>query len=102
MKYMMATTAYHKLGDISSDSLDLCYVSDEPEPYAPFTDEKGNLYPAGLYYKGNWVFGFGFINVLFPAETTRILNIAEIRKYERAFSQIGNRPPVPLNIEDHS
>jgi len=64
-KYMMATTAIHQLGDISSDEPDLCIVSKETE-----TD-----------YIGNWVTGLGFINVRFPKETTRELTEAEIENY---------------------
>lgn len=44
-KYMMATTALHKLGNISSDKPDLCHVIKESE-----TD-----------YYGTWVTGMGFL-----------------------------------------
>ena len=57
----MATKAVHKLGDISRNKPDLCIVHDE--------DEKN--------YIGNWVTGFGFINVKFPKNTTRELSEEE-------------------------
>ena len=65
-KYMMATTAIHQLGDISSEEPDLCIVVEETE-----TD-----------YIGNWVFGLGFFGVKFPKATTRELNEAEIAEYQ--------------------
>lgn len=64
-KYMMATTAMHQLGDISSPEPDICVVSEETE-----TD-----------YIGNWVYGLGFFGVKFPKATTRELNEAEIEHY---------------------
>lgn len=64
-KYMMATTAIHKLGDISSEEPDLCYIKDE--------DEEN--------YIGSWVEGMGFIEVKFPKETTRPLTKEEISHY---------------------
>ena len=54
-RYMMATTAIHKAGDISRDEEDYCYVTTQ--------DDDG--------YRGSWVEGYGFINVLFPYDTTR-------------------------------
>lgn len=64
-KYMMATKAIHKIGDISSDEPDICCVYMENE-----TD-----------YIGNWVTGLGFINVHFPKSTTRELTKDEIKYY---------------------
>lgn len=63
-KYMMATTAIHKLGDISRTPADICVVNSE--------DDKN--------YFGNWVTGFGFIKVKFPKVTTRELTEEEIEK----------------------
>jgi hypothetical protein len=59
---MMATTAIHKLGDISRKEEDLCRVYDE--------DEEN--------YYGSWVEGFGFFDVRFPKETTRPLTEEEV------------------------
>lgn len=64
-KYMMATKAFHKLGEISSDEPDICIVNEETE-----TD-----------YIGNWVYGIGFFGVRFPKETTRELTEAEKAEY---------------------
>lgn len=68
-KYMMATKAIHVLGDISRGGPDLCIIFDE--------DEKN--------YIGNWVTGYGFIEVKFPKETTR-----ELTEKEREFYQTKN------------
>lgn len=81
-RYMMATVASHKLGDISRDEPDLCVVHDEDE-----TD-----------YIGNWVTGFGFVNVRFPKTTTRELTDAEVEYYDGKHIQIGGQPPVRLNV----
>lgn len=63
--HMMATEAHHKLGDISSDTPDLCFVYDQDEDN----------------YYGMWVMGFGFFDVRFPKETTRELTQEEINHY---------------------
>lgn len=65
MKYMMATDAFHQLGEISRRDPDLCVVISETE-----TD-----------YYGSWVFGIGFINVRFPKSTTRHLTDDEVAYY---------------------
>lgn len=49
-RFFMGTTAYHFLGDISRDKEDLFVAGAQ-------TDD---------YFIGNWVTGFGFINVCFP------------------------------------
>ena len=67
-KYMMATTAIHKLGDISSDEPDICQIHSE--------DEEN--------YIGNWVFGHGFIDVKFPRSTTKELSQADIERFNGA------------------
>jgi hypothetical protein len=64
---MMATTAIHQLGDISSDEPDLCYISGED-------DEN---------YIGAWATGFGFFNVKFPKATTRDLTDAEVLHFSK-------------------
>ena len=61
---MMATKAFHKLGDISRKEPDLCQIKSE-------NDES---------YFGSWVEGLGFINVEFPKATTR-----ELTEEEKAF-----------------
>lgn len=81
-KYMMATKAYHKLGEISSDVPDLCVVRRETE-----TD-----------WYGSWVTGFGFVDVRFPKETTRELTTDEIDSYNAMYVQIANQPPVKLTV----
>ena len=67
IRYMMATTAIHKLGDISNDTPDLCYIHDED-------DEN---------FIGMWATGLGFINVKFPKTTTRELTDEEWAKYSK-------------------
>ena len=81
-KYLMGTKAYHKLGDISSDKYDLFSASGE-------TDK---------FWIGMWTTGFGFINVLFPKETSRELTNDEVEKYNKMFIQVGSQPPIKLNI----
>lgn len=66
IRYMMATKAIHKLGDISSGKPDLCYIHSED----------------GDDYVGRWATGFGFINVHFPKETTRELTSEERLYYQ--------------------
>ena len=58
---MMGTTAIHQLGDISRTEEDYCYIKEQ-------TDEG---------YVGQWVAGYGFINVLFSFDTTRELTTEE-------------------------
>lgn len=82
MKYMMATKAIHKLGDISRDEEDLCLIHSENKES----------------YIGSWVTGYGFIEVKFPKETTRDLTQDEIEKYNSMHIQIGSQPPLKLNI----
>ncbi len=82
-KYMMATTAIHKLGDISSDEPDLCHIYHED-------DEN---------YYGMWVTGMGFFDVKFPKETTRELTVEEIEKYNKTCVQISDHPPQKLKVD---
>lgn len=72
-RYMWATKAVHKLGDISREEGDLCTIHAR----------------AGDNYIGNWVTGFGFIEVKFPRATTRRLNAAEKKKWN------GKRVGIP-------
>ena len=81
-KYMMATKAFHQLGEISRDEGDICHIHDE-------TDE---------HYIGSWVTGFGFIGVRFPKETTRKLTLEEVLRYSRCRYQIGSQPSFDLDL----
>jgi len=67
LKYKMATTAIHQLGDISSDVEDLCFV---------YAEDDDNWY-------GQWATGIGFFDVKFPKATTRDLTEKEIVYYEK-------------------
>jgi hypothetical protein len=60
-KKMLATKAYHKLGDISREKPSLCIVNEADEDN----------------YYGQWESGFGFINVRFPKETTKEIECQE-------------------------
>ena len=81
-KYMMATKAYHKMGDISRNEPDICHVHLERK------DD----------YVGSWVTGFGFIEVKFPKDTTRELTPEEIKKYNSYMFQLASNEPFKLNI----
>ncbi|WP_024516977.1 hypothetical protein [Bradyrhizobium sp. Tv2a-2] len=81
-KYMMATTAIHLLGDISSDTPDICHIEREE----------------GDDYIGAWVTGFGFINVRFPKATTRDLTPEEVEKYDGKQYRIGSQPSFALRV----
>jgi hypothetical protein len=81
-KYMMATKAIHQSGDISSDVPDLCVVNSE---------DNDN-------YIGQWLFGFGFVNVQFPKNTTRELTPEEIEKYHGNLYFVGESLRCIINI----
>lgn len=74
-KYYMATKAFHLLGDISSETPDLCLI---------YREDKDNYY-------GNWVTGFGFVDVRFPKETTRELTATEIIEFSKMSYFIGDQ-----------
>lgn len=80
--YMMATKAFHKLGDISREKPSLCCVTGE---------DKENFY-------GHFVEGFGFIDVKFPKSTTRKLTEAEKKHYRKGNLFINNTCWGPLGI----
>jgi hypothetical protein len=82
-KYMMATKAIHKLGDISRDSEEICRI------YAEEGDD----------YIGAWVEGFGFFDVKFPKATTRDLTPEEKAHYNTLSYQISDHPPFKLDIK---
>lgn len=66
-KYMMATRATHRCGDLSRErpSLAIVYPDGEREDH----------------YVGEWAAGIGFINVEFPKDTTRPLTDEERELY---------------------
>lgn len=66
-KVMWATTAIHKLGDISRDEGDHCHIFGED----------------GDNYVGNWITGYGFIEVRFPKSTTRDLTPEEAEEQKK-------------------
>ena len=74
-KYMMATKAYHLMGDISTETPDLCVVHGED----------------GDNWVGNWITGFGFMNVKFPKATTRELTQEEKEKYHNNWIAVGSQ-----------
>ena len=82
-KYMMATKAIHKMGDISRDKPDLCIINSEDESN----------------YIGNWVTGYGFVEVEFPKETTRELTEEEIKNYNKSFIRLSDNPPIKLKVD---
>jgi hypothetical protein len=88
--YMMATRAFHKLGDLSSDGPDLCRI---------YGDTREDFSHVG-YYVGSWVTGYGFFNVLFPKETTRPLTDEEVDYWSGRSVQIANQPPWGFNVDD--
>jgi len=85
-KYMMATKAIHQLGDISRDHGDICQI---------FGEDADN-------YIGNWVTGFGFIDVKFPKATTRDLTTDEIKHYDGRRYRIGSQPSWPIKVAQSS
>lgn len=85
-KYMMATTAIHKLGDISRETPDLCIISSEE----------------GDDYIGNWVTGFGFAHVKFPKSSTRDLTEAEVEKYHGTPLVIGSNVVSFINTKNET
>lgn len=93
-RYMMATKAIHKLGDISRDAPEdgvygvenLCIVCDGD-------DEN---------YIGNWVTGFGYMEVKFPKSTTRELTEEEKVRCDGMQIAIGGQPAFIVDIEPSS
>lgn len=81
--FMMATEAYHILGDLSSEEPDLMVAHAE-------TDDS---------YIGNWVTGLGFINVCFPKKTTRSLTAEEVEYYNEQYVQLGSHDPIKLKVD---
>lgn len=73
----------HLLGDISRKNPGLCSIHGE--------DDKD--------YIGNWVEGFGFINVRFPKETTRELTQEEKDKWDGVVIGINDSPRYVLRTK---
>lgn len=65
VRYMMATKAVHKLGDISRETPSLCVVYGEE----------------GDQWVGRFLIGHGFFDVRFPKETTRELTKDEKKEW---------------------
>lgn len=75
-RYMVATKAIHKFGDISREEPDLCIIhSEDAENYI-----------------GNWVTRFGFFDVKFPKSTTRELTDDEKERWHGQQISIGGSP----------
>ncbi len=83
-RYMVATKAIHELGDISDNSPKLCSIHGE--------DEKNFI--------GEWVTGFGFLNVKFPKETTRELTPEEIYECDGEMIAINSSYYYTLRIKE--
>lgn len=83
-RYMMATAAYHQLDDISCDTPNLCEIDSE--------DEEN--------YIGNWVEGFGFVEVRFPKTTTRELTDNEKNYHNGRTLMMGTQLAGLIKIHD--
>lgn len=51
------------------------------------------------FYIGNWVTGFGFVNVRFPKQYTRKLYWYEKYRYSNCYIAMGNSYMYRLNIK---
>ena len=84
-RFMMATKAIHKLGDISRDQPHLAVI------YGEDNDA----------YVGEWVTGLGLVNVRFPKETTRELTDDERRLYASKVVVVAGRvTPTGVTAKD--
>lgn len=81
---MMATKAFHQLGDISRDEPDLVVVFSEDD----------------THYIGRWVEGFGFQNVRFPKTTTRELTVEERARYDGSYLDLAGETFGPIRIAE--
>jgi hypothetical protein len=79
---MMATKAIHQTGDISRDTPYICVIHSE--------DDNN--------YIGNWVSGYGFIDVKFPKDTTKELTSEEIEKYHGSLYFLENSLAGIVNL----
>ena len=89
-RYMLATDAWHKLGDLSRPDID---PDDLAESLCELVGEVDG------YYVGSWVEGFGFFNVLFPKETTRNLTSEEAHKVSNMRFAINSQIAFTIPIE---
>jgi hypothetical protein len=85
---MIATKANHKLGDVSreffeNDTENLCFITKE----------------VGDNYIGQWITGFGLINVEFPKATTRDLTKEEVAHFNTCYIQLANYTPQLLKVD---
>lgn len=83
--YLMAKEAHHLLGEVSRDEWDLAIV---------FQEDDENLY-------GNWVFGFGLIDVRFPKKSVRQLDKKDLKKYDSTGYGINAALIGMLKVKDY-
>jgi hypothetical protein len=84
-RYMMATIAHHKLGDLSRPEPNLALITGEDDEH----------------WIGSWVEGLGYFNVRFPKATTRGLSPAELEQYDGHFLDVGaSRYVIRIPRED--
>lgn len=98
LKYVYATEAHHKLGDISRyvdgkftwDDLIERGVKELTEHVAQIDSEDEEN------YIGAWVTGIGFFDVKFPKKTTRALTESEIEELSNKRFRINSQPSWSL------
>ena len=83
--YLMAKEAHHLLGEVTRDEWDLAIV---------FKEDNDNFY-------GNWVFGYGLIDVCFPKDKVRSLNKKEVSKYNNSACGINGSFINMLKVKDY-
>lgn len=81
-RYMMATRAIHKLGDLSREPANLALITGEEEHH----------------WIGSWVEGYGYIGVRFPKTTTRPLTDAEIMLYDGHLVEVAGHDNYVIRI----
>lgn len=82
-RFMMATKATHQLGDISRDEPSLAYIDRDD----------------GDDWIGQWVTGFGYINVRFPKDTTRELTAEERARFSQMDVESSNGIVSPIGVQ---
>jgi hypothetical protein len=83
--YLMAKESYHLLGEVTRDEWDLAIV---------FKEDNKNFY-------GNWVFGYGLVDVRFPKDKVKKLNKKEITKYNEIGYGINGVFINMLKVKDY-
>ncbi|GIE29991.1 hypothetical protein Ait01nite_030360 [Actinoplanes italicus] len=88
-RYMMATIAHHKLGDLSRPEPNLASITGEDDEH----------------WIGSWVEGGGFIGVRFPKTSTRELTPEETKEYDGRVVAVGTQLQgyvirIPMDVED--